>query len=192
MEFRDVIFTRRSIRKYTEEEVSQDDLQYILDCGLSAPSGVNFQPWYFVVIRSKENMNKLLEVMSDSSDKLVDNLTSRFRKNPEVAKASLSFIKMLGGAPVVILVFRHKTSYTKTDETIVQSIGAAMENIALAAVDRGLGTCWMTAPTETSDDGRLQEMFAPENGRMVAMMTLGHPAQDPPAVKRKEGRYVII
>lgn len=72
MEFREVIFGRRSIRKYTDEPVSNEDLQYILDCGLSAPSGVNFQPWYFVAIRSKEQMERLCQVMSDSSDKLHD------------------------------------------------------------------------------------------------------------------------
>ena len=115
--------------------------------------------------------------MSDSSNKLHDNLTARFKSHPEVAKESLSFIRKLGGAPVVILAFRHKPSYTKTDDTIVQSVSAALENMALAAVDRGLGSCWMTAPIETADDLRLQEMFAPERGRMVALMTIGHPAQ---------------
>ena len=192
MEFKDVVFSRRSIRKYTNEPVSDEDLQYILECGISAPSGVNFQPWYFVAVRSKEQMERLCAVMSDSSDKLYDNLTTRFKSHPEVAQESLAFIRRLGGAPVVILAFRHKTSYTKTDETIVQSVSAALENIALAAADRGLGSCWMTAPIETADDTRLQEMFAPENGRMVALMTIGHPAQTPPPVARKEGRYIII
>ncbi|MBE6007529.1 MAG: nitroreductase [Sarcina sp.] len=192
MEFREVIFGRRSIRKYTDEPVSNEDLQYILDCGLSAPSGVNFQPWYFVAIRSKEQMERLCQVMSDSSDKLHDNLTERFKSHPEVAKESLTFIRKLGGAPVVILAFRHKPSYTKTDDTIVQSVSAALENMALAAVDRGLGSCWMTAPIETADDLRLQEMFAPERGRMVALMTIGHPAQTPLPVARKTGRYIIL
>lgn len=192
MEFKDVVFSRRSIRKYTAEPVKDEDLTYILECGISAPSGVNFQPWYFVAIRSKEQMERLCEVMSDSSDKLYDNLTERFKSHPEIAKESLSFIKKLGGAPVVILAFRHKTSYTKTDDTIVQSVSAALENIALAAVDRGLGSCWMTAPIETDDDGRLQEMFAPNCGRMVALMTIGHPAQTPLAIARKPGRYVIL
>ena len=192
MEFKDVVFGRRSIRRYTEEAVSEEDLQYILDCGLAAPSGVNFQPWYFVVIRSKESMEKLCSVMGDVSDKLVDNLTKRFEKHPEVAQESLRFIRMLGGAPVVILAFRHKPSYTKSDSTIIQSVSAAMENIVLSACDRGLGACWMTAPVETMDDGRLREMFAPACGGLVAMITVGHPDQTPGPVARKPGRYVIV
>ena len=192
MEFRDVIYSRRSVRKYTSEPVSDEDLHYIIDCGLQAPSGVNFQPWYFVAVRSEEKMRQLLEVMAGSSDKLVDNLTERFKKYPEIAKESLAFIRMLGGAPVVILAFRHKPSYTKTDDTILQSVSAALENIALAATDRGLGVCWMTAPIETADDTRLGELFAPGHGKLVAVMTVGHPAITPAPVKRKEGRYIIV
>ena len=71
-------------------------------------------------------------------------------------------------------------------------MSAALENIALAAVDRGLGSCWMTAPMETADDTRLREMFAPECGEMGALLTIGHPAQDPRPIPHKKGRYVII
>lgn len=192
MEFEQVVLSRRSIRKYTGQPVTDEDLEYILKCGLSAPSGVNFQPWYFVVIRSQDQMKRLCGVMNGVSEKLTDNLTERFRSHPEIARESLVFIRRLGDAPVVILAFRHKTRYTKTDETIVQSISAAMENILLAAVDRGLGGCWMTAPIETADEEKLRQMFAPQNGKLVAMLTIGHPADVPAEPVRKAGRYVIL
>ena len=192
MEFKNVVMQRRSIRAYTEEKVSREDLQYILDMGMQAPSGVNFQPWYFVVIQSREQMERLLAVMDGVSTALNDNLRTRFAKNPEVAEESLGFIRLLGNAPVCILAFRHKQQYTKSDETIVQSISAAMENILLAAVDRGLGGCWMTAPIETGDGAALRDAFAPGKGDLVAMLTIGHPARIPTAPARKEGRYVIL
>ena len=81
---------------------------------------------------------------------------------------------------------------TKTDETIVQSIAAAMENILLAAVDRGLGCCWMTAPIETGTGDLLRDLFAPGKGSLVAVLTIGHPARVPKAPARKEGRYIIL
>lgn len=192
MEFRDVVMQRRSIRAYTQESVSLEDLHYILDMGMQAPSGVNFQPWYFVVIRSREQMDRLLGIMDGVSTALNENLRTRFAKNPEVAEESLRFIRHLGNAPVCILAFRHKEHYTKSDETIVQSISAAMENILLAAVDRGLGGCWMTAPVETGDSTALRDAFAPGKGKLTAMMTIGHPARIPPAPARKDGRYVIL
>ena len=98
MEFKDVVFGRRSIRRYTQEPVSDEDLQYILDAGLYAPSGVDLQPWYFVVIRSKEQMEKLASFTGRMSDQLTDVLRGRFQKHPEVAEESLRFIRQLGGA----------------------------------------------------------------------------------------------
>ena len=102
MNFKDVVMKRRSIRKYTDEPVSEEDLQYILECGMSAPSAVNLQPWYFVVIRSKEQMARLCEVMSDSSDKLSDDLHALFKSHPEVVEETLSFLRKLVGAPIVM------------------------------------------------------------------------------------------
>lgn len=192
MELRDAILSRRSIRSYTEEPVRREDLQYILDLAMWAPSGVNFQPWYFVAIQSRQELDKLLTVMDGVSTDLEDNLRTRFANNPEVAEESLSFIRNLGKAPVCILAFRHKPNYTKTDETIVQSIAAAMENLLLAAVDRGLGGCWMTAPIETGTGDLLRDMFAPGKGSLVAAMTIGHPAKIPAPPARKDGRYTIL
>ena len=192
MEFRDVVMSRRSIRSYTDEPVSREELESILEAGMWAPSGVNFQPWYFVAIQSKEKLEELLSIMGGVSTALEDNLRTRFANNPEVAEESLGFIRMLGNAPVCILAFRHKSSYTKTDETIVQSVAAAMENILLAAVDLGLGGCWMTAPIETGDGERIRDRFAPGKGNLVAVMTIGHPKKIPQPPARKEGRYVIL
>jgi nitroreductase len=192
MEFRDVVLSRRSIRKYENKPISDEDLQDIIEAGLYAPSGVDFQPWYLVVIKSEEELTKVRAIMKEASDNLQDNLRTRFAKHPEVAEESLNFISVLGGAPVVILAFRHKKEYTKSDSTIVQSIGAALENIMLAAVDKGLGGCWLTAPIEGGKAEVLHDLYAPENGEMVALLTLGYPAVNPKAPRRKEGRYVII
>ncbi len=192
MEFKDVVFGRRSIRRYTQEPVSDEDLQYILDAGLYAPSGVDLQPWYFVVIRSKEQMEKLASFTGRMSDQLTDVLRGRFQKHPEVAEESLRFIRQLGGAPVCILVFQMREEYSKKPETIVQSIGAAIENMCLAACDRGLGSCWMTAPLESLEKEAMREAFAPDKGPIMAMVTIGHPDMEPKAPRRKEGRYVII
>ena len=54
METKDVIFGRRSIRKYTNQPISDEDLQEIIEAGLYAPSNMNYQPWYFLVIKSDE------------------------------------------------------------------------------------------------------------------------------------------
>lgn len=75
---------------------------------------------------------------------------------------------------------------------INHSVSAAMENILLAAGDRGLGGCWMTAPIETGTGDRLRDMFAPGKGSLIAMMTIGHPARIPQPPVGKDGRYTIL
>ena len=96
MELREVIASRRSIRKYKDIPVSDEILQDLLDAAMSAPSAVNFQPWYFVVIRSKEHMEKLGRIMEGVSHDLEPALRDRFRKHPQVAEESIQFIWRLG------------------------------------------------------------------------------------------------
>ncbi len=192
MECRDAILSRRSIRKYTDQAVSDEDLNYILEAALNAPSGTNLQPWYFVIIKNEEEKRKIIRLMEGVSDDMEPHLKERFPRHPDVVKTTLSFVRTLGNAPVLVLVFWYRPEYSKTAATIHQSIGAAIQNMLLAAKDRGLGSCWLTAPVETKNGDRLREAYAPEKGELAALITIGHPAEEPPAPKRKDGRYVII
>ena len=188
----DIIKTRRSIRFYTDEPVPEDVLSQIIEAGLFAPSGVNFQPWYFVVIRTQENRDRLLSIMQGVSKDAEPMLEDRFRNHPQTVHEVTGFLKTLGNAPVVILAFQLKDSYPKEGDVIPQSIGAAIQNMLLAAHAMGLGTCWIGAPSETGADTRIREMFAPDKGPFMAMITLGYPAKVPPAPKRKDGRFVLL
>lgn len=100
MEFRDVVLGRRSVRSYTSQPVSDQDLTDILEAGLHAPSGVDLQPWYFVVVRSPEQMERLTQVMGQVSTRIAPSIQARFANHPQVAQESLQFIRRLGGAPV--------------------------------------------------------------------------------------------
>ena len=192
MDFDQIIQARRSVRDYESRQIPEETLDKILSAGLAAPSAVNLQPWYFVAIRSPENMHKLSKIMGRVSQKIEPDLRSRFAKHPAVVDETTRFLRKLGGAPVCILAFQLKSDYAKTESTIVQSISAAIENILLAAVNEGLGGCWLTAPLETGAGDELRDIFAPGKGGLVALLTLGYPAKIPNAPARKDGRYVII
>lgn len=192
MEIKEAILSRRSIRAYEDRPVSRADLEEILEAGMHAPSAVNYQPWYFVAIQSRAQMDRLLQVMGRVSQQVRPALEARFARHPEVAEESCAFIRQLGGAPVCILAFQYKPDYAKTESTIVQSVAAAIENILLAAADKGMGSCWLTAPVEAGAGAELRDAFAPGKGGMVALLTLGYPAKTPPAPARKEGRYTIL
>jgi len=196
MEFQDVIYGRRSIRKYSDTKIDLGILKEIIDAGLWAPSGVNLQPWYFVVITSNEAMDDFVKMMSVVAQKNKSHLEERFGNNPEVVQSTLKFISLLGNAPAVILAFRDKPdySYALQDEGIVQSIAAAMENILLSAYDHGLYSCWLTAPVQADMGHIFRDKYAIGHGNLVCMATLGYPedGEIPKAPKRKENKYTIL
>jgi len=191
METKDAILGRRSIRKYLDKPIEPDVLQDIIEGALMAPSAVNNQPWYFVVVQSAVQMEKLKEIFQDISLCNKPNLEKRFPNHPEVVSETLGFLAGLGNVSVCVLVFLLKPS-EDYDIVAVQSVSAAIENLCIMAYNQGIGSCWMTAPLETGFGPVLEREFAPDAGKFVAAVTLGYPAISPQAPKRKPGRYTII
>ena len=192
METLKTIYTRRSIRKYKDQPIRKEDLTEILEAAAWAPSAVNLQPWYFVAIQSKEELAKMADVMQRVADGILPNLKKRFATAPAVVDETYEFVRGLGDAPVYVLAFQLKKDYYLEGNSISLSIGAAIENMLLAAHEKGIGSCWLTAPIEAGVSQEIQEMFAPDHGELAALITLGYPANEPKATKRKDGRFVII
>jgi nitroreductase len=115
MELLDAIFTRRSIRKFTGDAVSEADLHTILRAACYAPSAHNHQPWHFVVVRSPAVLQTIAAV------------------HP--------YAKMLPQAGCAIVVCGDKELQTTTG-FLVEDCSAAIQNMLLAAHDLGLGAVW--------------------------------------------------
>ncbi len=112
-----VIYTRRSVRSFTGDAVSREDLMKILRAGMSAPSAVNVQPWSFITVTKRETLDELCEM--------------------------LPYAKMLdkAGAAIVVCGIPDKDAvYSR--KYWVMDCSAASENILLAAHALGLGAVW--------------------------------------------------
>ena len=196
MEFKDVVYGRRSVRHYTDEKISDEDLAEILDAAMWAPSGANIQPWYFVVAKSDEALRKLDKLMKITAENNMSHLEERFASHPRVVKEALHFISKLGNAPVVVMVFRDKKDYSwaLSEEGVVQSISAAIQNLLLSAYDHGIASCWLTAPDQADMNDVFRDEFAPDHGELVALVTLGYAEEGKvfKAPKRKENKFTII
>ena len=196
MELKEAIYGRRSVRKYSDRMVEDDVLKEIMEAAMWAPSGVNLQPWYYVVVRTPESMARFRQVMTKVSEGNRAHLEERFAAHPEVAESSIAFIRNMGNAPVAVQAFRDKPDYSWAlqDEGIVQSIAASMENLLLSAYDHGVSSCWLTAPAQAHMTGEIRDEFAPGHGELVAIAVLGYAADgfNPKAPKRKEGKYTFI
>ncbi len=191
MDARECLLTRRSVRKYKSEPLSDELLMEILEPALAAPSAINLQHWHFVVIRSQEAMEELKTIMVRVVEKFSPVLRERFAKNPATIAETQNFLVTLGGAPVCVLAFLLKDDYPDRDGA-AQSVSAAIENLLLAAWDKGVGSCWISAPQRMGFGPELQQRFAPGKGEFVAAVTLGWPDQSPKMPLRREGRYTFI
>ena len=190
MEFLDVIQNRRSIRKFSNKPILREDVEDIIQAGLCAPSGQNLQPWYFVALTKKEDLAYLFSELGTTAFSHRKELEARFKNNPEVVEETMEFMSAMGGATTIILAFLNKPDYS--DELLpscIESVSAAMENMVLAAYDKGIGSCWVEAVVRCGDV--LQERFAPGRGKLIGGIVLGYPAMEARPVKKKPGRYEI-
>ena len=123
------IQNRISTRRYTEEQIGEEELQTILAAGIQAPSANNSQPWHFTVIQNKEMINfisdKAKEVMLKSDNETIVN----------VGKGPLNIFYK---APTLIIV-----SGKKEVSSSLVDCSAAIENMLIASESMGLGTVWI-------------------------------------------------
>ena len=209
MDFFETINTRKTIRKYKSDMPNMEDIKKIIDAARLAPSATNSQNWQFIVIKNKELMEKMKNAVIDEYDKLAEmNKEEEFLDKINYFKSYSTFFT---NAPVLIaIVETQRTSYItemmkKLNFTLEQiklmrpdssllSIGAAIENMSLAAHNLGYGTCWMVAPiiaAKTFDNLLNLE----EGSHVVSLLPLGVPYSEnyqSPAKKSLEEVMKVI
>lgn len=161
MEAMDAILTRRSIRTYTSEQVSDEMVTQLLQAAMSAPTAAN-QPYHFVVIRDRSTLEAVLE----------------FHPHAAMLKQASVAIAVVGDPSIETLKGRW-----------VLDCAAATENMLIAANALGLGACWVGIyPVEERIRGLRQLLGLPDHSIPLSMVSLGYPAEKkaPPARFRQE------
>lgn len=188
-EFYQLLKSRVSIRKYKPDPIDSELITKILQAGMEAPSGKNRQNWRFVVVQGKKR-DEYLKYSERSWQAIKDVLQKRLK--PSLYEFTERFFYTLGGAPVIIFAF----SYNSPEEKHLTSVGSvymAIENICLAAMVEGLGTCTMGAPLEIKEDILkfldVSSWDEHENLEFLCAIVLGKPDHQPPKPPRQyEGR----
>jgi nitroreductase len=169
MEVQEAITTRRSIRKYTDEPVTQEDLDAILEAIRWAPSWANTQCWEVIVVTEEEQREKLAETFPP--------------KNPGTKAITKAPTVLVFAAKKGVSGYYKDKAVTLYGDWFMFDLGLAMQNLALAAHSRGLGTV---------DLGYFDHLKAAEildisdDFQVVAMTPLGHPAEIATPPTRKE------
>lgn len=155
METLDAIFNRRSIRNYTEDPVSEEDITTLLRAAFSAPTAVNVQPWEFVVVNDKEILDKIRD----------------------------KFVFARYNAPLAIVVCGNMNYALKgQDKDLwICDCSAAIENMLLAATDIGLGSVWIGVyPIQSRMETMQKLMHMPEHVKPLGMVYFGHSVHKEP------------
>jgi nitroreductase len=164
----EAIKERRSIRSFTDKNVSEEDVKQLIEAARWAPSAGNTQPLELVVVRDPEVKRRL---------------TAAALNHALIQKASVVFV-VCADTP------RSKMGYGGRGEQLysIQDTAAATENILLAAQELGLATCWIGAFREKDV---AKAVNAPKNTKPVAIVPVGYPAVKPSAPKKRAADEIV-
>jgi len=167
----DVILKRRSVRKYKPDMISEAELNYIVKCGLFAPSAKNKQNWHFTVITDKEKIEEINHLSIEGMERLGIEKEEGYH--------------VFYHAPVVIVISSKIEGYSEVNA------GCAVENMAIAAKSMGIGSCiigqtrYMYHQAEKADINRVLKI--PENYEHDVSICFGYPdGEDEEPKPRKE------
>lgn len=189
METLEAIAARRSIRKFADRSVPEEMVNAVLAAAILAPSAKNRQPWRFVVVADREKRAEMIRVMRAG---IADTKAHGMNTGTAIMTA-----RIMEGAPVTVFVFNpdgvhpwlpHPDDQSFMESVDTQSIGAAIQNMLIAAQDIGLGTLWMC---DVWSAYRHLEAWLGEPGELVAAVALGYPAEQPPARPRRTLSKVV-
>jgi nitroreductase len=153
METLDAIYSRRSVREYTPQAVPDVLVQKLLAAAMQAPSAGNQQPWHFILVAERNQLNALANV--------------------------LPYGKMLNTAPLGIAVCAD-LELEKYPGYWVQDCSASTQNLLLAAHDQGLGAVWLGVhPVEERVTGVMKVLALPAQVMPLCIIAFGYPIVKP-------------
>ena len=154
----DLIRKRRTIRRFKQETIPYDTLISIVDCGRNAPSAMNKQPLEFILVDQEELLPKIF-----AQTRWAGYLPKEEGPPPPGQQPT---------AYVVILV----NSNLESERWCGHDIGAAVENMILAALSQGIGSCWIGS---VNRDEVASILHIPDNYRIDSILALGYPDEQP-------------
>ena len=162
------ILNRRSIRAYAAKEVDRDDIVKMITAASWAPSGNNLQPWRFSVVTNVELIKEL--------------------------SSFTVYHKWVQEAPCLIAVFLDTKIIDDKIPNLyikhVQSIGAAIQNMLLAADEMDLGTCWIGEILKNEDE--VKRVLGVQNDlQLMAVISVGYPSKGSRSKRRDISENII-
>ena len=183
MEIKDAIYGRRSVRKFLSKPVPREKLESVLKAGTYAPSAMNDQQRQFIAVTDRGALERLNEAVERAAD---DDTRARIKGRSESGEFSFFYC-----APALILVCDSGTAPRPAEDC-----ACALENMFLAALDEGLGSCWINQLTDLSVRPEVREVLIElgmrENCKVYGCCALGYSAAEPVLLKPKTNEIIIL
>ena len=165
MELKEVLLKRRSVRKFTDEPVSDEMIEELLHAAMSGPSACNKKPWEFYVITNAQVLEEL--------------------------KSASKFSKFAAKLVIVVCGNLSRALPLQMADYWIQDCSAATENILLRATDLGLGAVWCGVHPQKRVEERVQKALGIDKKQIpLNMIFIGHPAEEPEARDQYEDARV--
>lgn len=206
MDLFEAIEGRKSIRRFKDTPVPDEDIKKILDAGRRAPSANNVQPWSFLVVKDRSVLKRMADGVREMVDRMIPHAGDE-RQAQRLAAYKGNFYVFFENAPACIVVLM--APYGLSSVTILekmgysageierlrphpglQSVSAAIQNILLASHALGYGACWMTGPLVAQEQFETILGYGKEKAA-VAVIPLGVPDEFPPARARKPLEEIV-
>jgi nitroreductase len=184
MDLSTVIKERRSIRQFKDEAVSREVLEEVLELATWAPSAMNGQKWKFFVVQGTQK-DAFLEISASAFEAFKPLLEKNFKDKPKVIDGMKTFFETYGNAPVIVMAYAGKMPGGNDDD--VYSVSMAVQNLMLAAREKGLGASWTDGVVFYKAD-EINALLGVDDMKLVCVVPLGYPAETPKAPPRKPGR----
>jgi nitroreductase len=191
---------RKSIRRFKQAPMPDEDIRKILGAGRWAPSANNSQPWSFIVIKDRAVLKGMAAAVRDMIDRMVP-FAENEKQAQRLAAYKSNYYTFFENAPVVIAVCMEaydagtdrllaKMGYSVEEVKRLrplpglQSVSAAVQNMLLAIHALGYGSCWMTGPLVAQES--FEKILGFGNDKFIAaLLPVGVPDEAPPARSRK-------
>ena len=184
MDLEDALMTTRSMRRFTDEPVADEDIEWCLRAAVQASNGGNVQPYRFVVVTDPAKRAQIGEIYLRAWNRYEPAVRAQLPPTDDLDKnyaISRRLAERFGDVPVHVLVLMPKTTMTVTDDQgemdvgpLTASVYPAVQNLILAARARGLGTVLTTVWRPLEAEVRAV-CAIPDRFEIAALLPLGHP-----------------
>lgn len=173
---KEVMESRRSIRKYANRPVEEEKVSRLLESARIAPSGSNTQPWRFIVVRDDEMRKKIAEVSHKQS----------WMMDAPVHIVCIADVRARLDETIEIKV--HEESHEFEVKQIIRDTAIAVEHMVLEAENQGLGTCWVAWFTQQEFRPILG---IPDDKFVLCVLTVGYASEAPTPRPRKSIEEIV-